>query len=254
MEKKKVLKNQEKRVTIVCCYNNKEQYGIFVESLKNQTMPYDLIGIDNSNQKYESCSRAYNSVISRIGTEYVIFSHQDIILDEVVVLEQFVTHLERIEQFDILGVAGAKAGEKRIFTNIHNGKGKFAGEERIVDMQEYDTVDECFFGGTRECFERYPFDEVLCDDWHLYAVERCLNAKVNGHKVYACGSSMIHNSVGRISHGFNVNLYKICKKYAGSFKQLRTTCANTRTDLVGRALYYFRREIRVWIEKHFVYK
>lgn len=249
-----MLKEQKKCVTLVCCYNNEVQYETFVKSLEEQTVPFELIGIDNANQKYTSCSKAYNSILSEVQTEYIIFSHQDIILDEPDMLGKFVGYLGKINTFDILGVAGAKAGEKRIFTNVNNGKGIFAGEERIVGLQEFDTVDECFFGGTTQCFRKYPFDEALCDDWHLYAVERCLNTKVNGNNVYACDISLIHNSVGRISHGFNVNLYRICKKYAGSFKQLRTTCANTRTDLLGRTLYYMKREVRVWIEKYFVYK
>lgn len=249
------MNNHElKRVSIVCCYNNTEQYDMFIDSLNKQTAPFELIGIDNQTQKYKSCSRAYNAVLGEINTKYVIFSHQDIVLDEETALERFVGYLEKTEPFDIIGVAGAKAGEKRIFTNVHDGKGKFAGEERIVGLQEFDTVDECFFGGSTEYFLKYPFDEVLCNDWHLYAVERCLNTKVNGNKVYACEVPLIHSSMGRISHGFNLNLYQICKKYSKNFKRIRTTCANTRTDFVGRSLFYLKREVRVWIEKRFVYK
>ena len=118
-------------------------------------------------------------------------------------------------------------------------------------MQEFDNVDECFFGGATEGFRKYPFDEQLCDNWHLYAVERCLNAKVNGHKVYACDVSLVHKSRGRINHGFNVNLYQICKKYSHKFKRLRTTCANTSTGFIGRTLYYLKREVRVWLESNF---
>lgn len=249
------MRNQgEKRVTIACCYNNIEQYNLFVDSLNIQTETFDLIGIDNRNQKYNSCSKAYNSVLGEIETEYVVFSHQDIIFDDEKALQKFVDYLKRIDSFDILGVAGAKAGEKRIFTNVNDGKGKYAGEERIQGIQEFDTVDECFFGGRTECFVQYPFDDILCDDWHLYAVERCLNAKVNGHKVYACDVSLIHNSVGRITHGFNVNLYRICKKYSKNFGRIRTTCANTSTAFIGRTAYYIKREIRVVVEKYFKYR
>ena len=248
------MNDKDIRVTIICCYNNIPQYEAFLQSLNKQIEVFELIGIDNREQKYTSCSKAYNSVLPEVKTEYVIFSHQDIILEESSILMQFVDYMKQMDTFDILGVAGATAGVKPIFSNVHDGKGKFAGEERIVGMQEFDTVDECFFGGTIECFRKYPFDEVLCDDWHLYAVERCLNAKVSGHKVYACDIPIIHTSVGRISHGFNVNLNRICKKYRDEFKVIRTTCANTRTDFIGRTLYYLKREVRVWVENHFVYK
>lgn len=244
----------DKRVTIVCCYNVKKQYEEFVSSLNNQRECFDLIGIDNSENRYRSCSEAYNSVLKDVKTRHLIFSHQDIILDRSNMLEDFVNYLEKVGTFDIVGVAGAKAGEKRIFTNVHNGEGKCAGEASIVGIQKFDTVDECFFGGTTECFKKYPFDEVLCDNWHLYAVERCLNAIANGNSVYACDIPLIHKSRGRINHAFNINLYKICKVYSNKFKRIRTTCANTKTDFIGRTLFYLKREIRVWFEKYFVYR
>ena len=42
-----------------------------------------------------------------------------------------------------------------------------------------ETVDECCFGMTRECFNRLRFNEEICDGWHLYAVEMCLRGKDN---------------------------------------------------------------------------
>lgn len=241
-------------LTVVCCYNNTEQYNEFVELLKKQTEEICLIGIDNSGNKFQSCSKAYNSVLNDIKTKYVVFSHQDIIFEENDILARFNGYLEQIDVYDILGVAGARNGEKNIYTNICEENGEYAGEERILGIQEFDNVDECFFGGTTEGFRKNPFDEEICNDWHLYAVERCLNAKVNGHKVYACDIRLIHKSKGRISHGFNVNLYQICKKYAGDFKRIRTTCANTSTAFWGRTMYYFKREVRVWYEAKFKYK
>jgi len=241
-------------LTVVCCYNNTEQYDEFVESVNKQAEQIHLIGIDNCGKKFESCSKAYNSVLNDIKTEYVVFSHQDIDLSEPDMLTKFSAYLKQIDVYDILGVAGARNEEKTIYTNVRDGNGRYAGEERILGLQEFDNVDECFFGGTIEGFRKYPFDEEICDDWHLYAVERCLNGKVNGHKVYACDIPLIHKSRGRISHGFNVNLYRMCKKYARKFKRIRTTCANTSTGFVGRSMYYLKREIRVWYETNFKYK
>lgn len=173
-------------VTIVCCYNNEAMYNDFVNTLKSQTCPYELIGIDNRrNGKFTSCAAAYNSVINDVKTKYVIYSHQDILLQDSYTLAHFVSYLERIKRDDILGAAGVRFGVKGTFTNIRHvsrdtGEILFAGRNRLKNkIMECDTVDECFFGGYAEHFRNYPFDDVICDNWHLYASEACLNTKSN---------------------------------------------------------------------------
>lgn len=173
-------------VTIVCCYNNETMYNNFVNTLKAQTCPYELIGIDNrGNGKFTSCAAAYNSVIDDVKTKYVIYSHQDILLQDAETLAQFVSYLERIKRDDILGVAGVKFSYPKTITNImhrnnHTGEIISAGVRRMdSDMMECDTVDECFFGGYTEHFRDEPFNETICNSWHFYAAEACLKTKSN---------------------------------------------------------------------------
>ncbi len=46
-------------ITVVCCWNNEKVYGDFVDTLKNQTIPCELIGIDNrGNNGFSSCAAA----------------------------------------------------------------------------------------------------------------------------------------------------------------------------------------------------
>ena len=83
-------------VTIVCCWTNEKQYQDFVNTLKAQTIPYELIGIDNrGNKAFTSCAAAYNSVMNQVKTRYVIYSHQDIVLLDSECLAKFVGYLER---------------------------------------------------------------------------------------------------------------------------------------------------------------
>ncbi len=173
-------------VTIVCCYNNLKTYNDFVNTLKAQTCPCEIIGIDNrDNKAFTSCAGAYNSVKDQITTKYVIYSHQDILLTEPDTLAKFVSYLGRINADDILGVAGVKFNEPGLFSNIKHidnltGELIYPGNERVEGgMMECDTVDECFFGGYAEHFRRYPFDDVLCNNWHLYAAEACMRIKSN---------------------------------------------------------------------------
>lgn len=239
------------RVTIVCCSNNLKQFSTFEKSLKTQTEKYKLILIDNTDSKFSSCSKAFNSVVKSISTKFVIFSHQDIILDETDMLENFVNYLEKIDREDILGVAGGKKGLDYVKTNIRHGESKKrAGKERVSGMQECDTLDECFFGGYTECFIKSPFDEEICDNWHLYAVERCLNAKKNGNKVWVCDVPLIHDSKGKIDHKYNIGFYKLSKKYSKEFDYIKTTCAYAKTSLFYRELAYIRREISIKLGRY----
>ncbi|MBQ3447563.1 MAG: hypothetical protein IJG37_07970 [Synergistaceae bacterium] len=115
-------------VTVVCCYNDEKMYADFVETLKSQACPCEIIGID------------------------------------------------------IVGVAGVRFDEAGVITNIRhkwryrNGEISYAGSRRVEGgMMTCGTVDECFFGRHTEHFREYPFNEDLCNDWHLYAAEACLH-------------------------------------------------------------------------------
>ena len=169
-------------VTIVCCYNNEKAYNDLVNSLKTQTCPYELIGIDNrDNKNFSACSKALNSVINQVKTKYVIYSHQDIILTTPDALAKFMNYLEKTGPDDILGVAGTKFEIPGTISNIRHGKNlTYAGSNRVVNgFMEGDTLDECFFAGHAKHFLEYPFDEIICDNWHLYAAEACLRTKSN---------------------------------------------------------------------------
>ena len=224
-------------VTIVCCYNNEAVYNDFVNTLKAQTCGYDLIGIDNrGNKGFTSCAAAYNSVIDDIKTKYVIYSHQDILLQGSESLSEFVSYLDRIGQDDILGVAGTKFNEKGLFSNMKHtdsrtGELIYPGNERVRgSIMECDAVDECFFGGYTEHFRDKPFNETLCDNWHLYAVEACLNTKVGTGNVYVCDLFLVHNSDGgNIDFTFYNGFYKLCRHYSKNFSFIRTTCASSKT-------------------------
>lgn len=240
------------RITVVCCYTNEKQLADFTESLDRQTESCDRIFINNKGNKFTSCSSAFNSVIKNIKTELVVFSHQDIILKDDELLKRFADYIEKINNHDIIGVAGAKAGVAGAITNIvhmaADGTLSPAGRNSVDDIVECDTLDECFFGGHTKCFIDYPFDEVLCDNWHMYAVERCLNAKANGNKVYVCDIPLIHASTGRINYAYNRNFCEISKKYSKKIKYIATTCARAKTDFFSRNLARIKGNFKIFLK------
>lgn len=242
-------------VTIVCCYNNETMYNNFVNTLKAQTCPYELIGIDNrGNGKFTSCAAAYNSVIDDVKTKYVIYSHQDIELKDSDSLAKFISYLERIKRDDILGVAGVKFNEKGLFSNIKHIDNKtgeliYPGSERVRgSIMECDVIDECFFGGYTEHFRTNPFNESLCDNWHLYAVEACLKSKskclheTEQNRVYVCDVFLVHTSDGLSGTGFAFyhGFYKLCRYYRRYFPFIRTTCASSKTGFINAFLCWPR--------------
>ena len=213
-------------------------YADFLNTLKGQNTPCEIIGIDNrGNNAFTSCAAAYNSVINHVDTEYVIFSHQDILLTDANSLGNFLSYLQGLGHDDILGVAGTKFDSGGIYSGLtHKGRdGKLspAGRNHIDGgIMECDTADECFFGGHTEHFRDYPFDAQTCNGWHLYAAELCIRGKAQAiGKTYICAVPIMHLSYGNINLAFYRDFFRLCRKYSGKLPVIRTTCAFSRTDL-----------------------
>ena len=245
-----------KLITVVCCYNDWQQYQEFRETLKKQNITCDLIGIDNRKRQYKSCSSALNTVSGAVKTKYIVYSHQDIRLPKEDMLARFLGYLEQTGSYDILGVAGAVSGKKRgkggdvcVLSQVrHREELVTAGELEYHGMTGCETVDECFFGGWTECFRERPFDEKLCDDWHLYAVERCLAARAGGGHVYVCDIPMIHLSGGKINSAYNKGFRRLARHYRDA-GWIRTVCGASRTDWLHRNLFYMKRKLLICLRR-----
>ena len=236
----------EKRATKVCCYNKQYIFNEMIDSLQSQSEDVDIIAIDNSQGKFESCSAAFNSVIDQIHTKYVVYSHQDIIYNTEDSLSHILNYFEKIDYNDIVGVVGRRASTKERVGNIKQGKNKErAVKGKVEGIEKCDTVDECFFGGYTECFRKYPFSESMCDGWHMYAVERCLAALERDDNVFVVDADLTHISGGKTDHAYNVTFYKLSKRYHATVKYLATTCEGAPTALGLRELYYIKREVHV---------
>lgn len=239
-----------KQVTVICCTNNiKALKNELMKSLSTQTVPYDLIVINNKDHSFSSCSAAYNSAICKVKTKYVIFSHQDITLLKNDTLEKYIEYLDKIKTGDILGVAGTQFNIQGVLTSIFHGKiNQRAGKRMLHGIAKCDTLDECFFGGLTETFIKYPFNEKLCDDWHLYSVERCLHNKARGHNVYVCECDLLHSSTGKVTYAFYSNFRRLCKAYNKYYPEIYTTCARSKTDLVSRNVSFIKYDVKLFIK------
>ena len=220
-------------LTLICCYNDLDQFNNFAASLKNQTCKYNLIPVDNiGNKNFNSCAAAYNSVIDQVNTKYLIFSHQDILLNDNNALEKFLKYFEQININDMLGVAGVKFDTPGLFANLNN-----AGDFKFKNLMQVDVFDECFFGGYSEHFKINKFDEILCDNWHLYAVDMCLKNLIAHNKNYICDINIKHLSPGKLNFAFRKGFYKLLRHYKNNFKFIRTCCDHCKTKFIP-ALYH----------------
>lgn len=221
-----------KDIALVCCYNNAKMYKeILKNSLsKQKNIDYELIGVDNSDGKFPSAAAAINYGIGKTDSNYVIVVHQDFEFINENALVKFLQYSKQFNDNDILGVAGA------ILDNNAKILKKFIGRNRIIysslidstnrvtGFKKVESLDECCFGFKRSFWEKYPFDEIACNKWDLYAVDMCLEAYRNNGGAYVISISSLHHSGGNITKNFYESLKKLMKKYRNDRKKIITTC------------------------------
>ena len=67
-------------ISIVCVYNNKEILNKYlIKSLESQTEDYELILLDNTQNKFNSAAKALNNGGRKAKGDYIMFVHQDVV-------------------------------------------------------------------------------------------------------------------------------------------------------------------------------
>lgn len=227
------MRKEKKHISVICVFNNQEQLEEQLKaSLEFQRANYELIAIDNRENKFKSAAGALNYGSEKASGEILIYSHQDIYLKRPDEIERFAAAIEKCPLGTIVGAQGVREPKKLYYTNLTWGK---ALDKRIVedykeDLYAVSCVDEGFFGMKRETWNLLRFNEDLCDNWHLYSVEMCLHTRKLGNKVYVFPTQMHHFSRGVISLGYMNNLKKLCEVYRKDFKYIWTTCYKVRTN------------------------
>lgn len=221
------------KISIICVYNNNEVLDSqLLSSLKKQNIDYEFIGIDNAKNKFNSAAAALNYGASQSSGDVLVFSHQDIILKEECSLYEFANAINQKEVGVIVGTQGVREKDKTYYSNLTAGA--IYDPKLLTDFPKecikVDCVDEGFFGMKKETWKQYMFDEVSCDNWHLYAVDQCLNARKNGYGVFVYPIQMHHFSFGRITISYFNNLRTLCNKYRKSNRLIWTTCYKVYTN------------------------
>jgi GT2 family glycosyltransferase len=231
-------------ISIVCVYNNKTVLEDWLlQSLQNQTSNYELILVDNTQKEFKSAAQALNWGGQKAKGGYVMFVHQDVDLRSTSWLEDTGKLLDSIPNLGIAGVAGTRRGKtsrmREVVTNIEHGTPPMSipGTVPLQRPEKVQTLDECLVIIPRPVFHMLQFDEKVCDDWHLYAVDYCLSVVNLGLSVYVIPIFIYHrstavsnksllqtiSSIGSLPAGYYQSLGKLLKKHRSHIKQFYTT-------------------------------
>ena len=202
--------------SIVCVFNNEDLLNkCLIKSIKYQKFTdYELILIDSKRHNFQSASSALNYAFELCTGDYVIFAHQDLIIEDKNFLQKLDLSLKK-EDFGIAGVAGLKIGDNgkvELFSNILHGLEKqkiIPYVKRINKLTKVSTVDECFFVVKNNDIRFRNIGET----WHLYATDYALQMEAIKESVVVLPLQLWHYSKG---NSFNMNyfdaIYSLCKK------------------------------------------
>jgi hypothetical protein len=142
---------------------------------------------------YESAASAYNTGMSRVDSEVVVFAHQDVYLPEGWINSVRVA-IETLNSHDpdwgVLGVWGVPKGGGRVGYLYWTGVDGAAGNPFNGGI-EVETLDELLLVVRRS--SSLTFDEGL-PGFHMYGADICLEAKQRGLKCYVVSAFCIHNT------------------------------------------------------------
>ena len=217
----------------MCVYNNPAVLNeALARSLKNQTVPHELIALDNSGRRFSSAAQALNyggRQASRNCT-HIMFAHQDILFTSPEWLEDVLRMASSLPELGVAGVAGNSREANNLFSNIVHGIPPRIAGKRISGPTGAMTVDECCAIVPRAVFQRHQFDEYVCDDWHLYMVEYCLRVKSQGLGIYVLPVEMHHLSLGSLGWPYFKALKKVLRVHGSAFPTIYTACGPWRAD------------------------
>lgn len=246
----------EKDIAIISVYNNKKLNEQMLESALESKGELSCLfySVDNTdNAQFHSAAEAYNSVLNVLpNTEVLVFCHQDILFlhNSLQTIYDLCSNNKKT-LFGAAGVENVGHGDKaRIISSM-------AAEQEGWNFttlpkgttQDVFTLDECLICGSRELFETLRFDEQVCDGWHLYAAELCMQCHVKGIDVKVFDADIVHLSGGTTDSSFYACEKKLVKKYRKNFPIISYTCGWAYTNPVRYAFLKMYRRLRYGVYK-----
>lgn len=236
-------------IDIITVYNNLSQYNTMLASLANSSFQhYNAIALDNTQGRFSSAAQAYNFALSTQCTgDIFVFCHQDILFSE--------NELERIaelctkEDNTLFGAAGVenKGPSKIIVSSMTDPNVPKYRTIHSKEIKDVFTLDECLIAGNKRVFENIQFDEELCNGWHFYAVEFCLQCHQNGINTKVYDSNISHLSAGKIDASFRECEKRVAKKYRKKYRVLSYPCGWCYTHKTDEIVFRIKRRLKMYL-------
>lgn len=233
---------------IITVYNNDELYENMKETVfeTKNNLSVEFIGLDNKQNKYSCAAKAYNNAIEEILNREdidketnLIFCHQDLLFkgNTIEKLNELCTKENNV-LFGLAGVTDCKKyydlpkKEIRFLTAINDLS--YMKKDEILDVF---TLDELLVAGNVSIFSNIRFDEAVCDDWHLYVADICLQCHLKGYGVKVFGGEATHLSDGHTNKAYKRSEKRLARKYNGVFPIINYTCGSAYTNPILFHMY-----------------
>ncbi len=175
------------KASIIICWTNKELTDEAIEYLEDQGLrdEFEIIALDNRNNKFSSAAKALNYGASIAKGEILIFMHQDVFFEDSNDVSKLIGYFDKLDDLALLGVAGINGKDLMIYSNITETYDHINKYKNITEPIEVETIDECVIAIRKKIFDRIKFDEITCDNWHFYGVDLSYQVRLNNGKVYS---------------------------------------------------------------------
>jgi len=226
-------------LSIVCVFNNEKILkNVLLKSLKNQTIDFDLITLDNRGGRFKSAAEALNYGGTKAKGDYIIFAHQDMWFPYDEWLEDVQKIIGGITDLGIAGVAGVtenvpSPSERLRYSPLFDvyDKRLYKDLSAVSEPEKVQTLDECLLIVPRNVFAQLKFDEELFDGWDCYAADYCLAVQQFDLAAYVIPTPSIHCAIrakNDISDYKDLLKYQkiLYKKYKNKHKKLYTWMGN----------------------------
>ena len=225
--------------SIICVYNNRKKLNDYlIQSLSQQTVPFELLAVDNTGGNLKSAARILNKTAREAKYEYLMFVHQDVAFDSSAWLDNVERDLGSLYRLGAAGVAGKS--KKGMAASVRHGNPPcFVGPERLHRPVRVQTLDGCLMIVPRKIFDRIPFDETTVEGWYLYVVDYCLDLTHLGYRIYVLPHQIYHESTGpHYSIVYLKTLNNIINKHRDHIEVIYSTVGKWKTQQSLRKVFF----------------
>jgi len=234
-------------ISIIICSRLKNPELAFLENIEATIgVPYEIISIDNSANKYGICE-AYNLGVSRSIYDYVCFMHDDIVYHSGNWGKAVLDHFKE-DSVTAIGIAGTPYctfmpgpwwGTGEIYEHILQSSqtnDQPALKTNIKDKRvQVVTFDGVWFCIKKAVFDVIRFDDVNFKGFHLYDMDICMQLYNQGLKIYCVSDILIHHlSMGSVNSAWIENELIFHDKWRNT---LPASCISVSNSQSGRYEY-----------------